>query len=130
MPLAYRSVRVHGRLPADVRSCVTKCERVDAGGDIYSVDVSICTPEGQVVVEVTGFQMKRLGPGQEFQPSAAEGAAAELAAELVAAGARAAGERRARLPPRTRVPIVFWLLSFKRNCRKPANTMRLPRYRN
>lgn len=74
VPLAYRSVRVHGRLPADVRSCVTKCERVDAGGDIYSVDVSICTPEGQVVVEVTGFQMKRLGPGQEFQPSAAEGA--------------------------------------------------------
>lgn len=68
VPLAYRSVRVYGRLPADARSCVTKCERVDAAGDIYSFDLSICTPAGQVVVSVAGFQMKRLAPGQDFTP--------------------------------------------------------------
>ncbi|MEC8252544.1 MAG: beta-ketoacyl synthase N-terminal-like domain-containing protein, partial [Planctomycetota bacterium] len=68
VPLTYRSVRVFGRLPADVRSYVTKCERVDAVGDIYSFDVSICTPAGEVVVAVAGFQIKRLGPEQSFQP--------------------------------------------------------------
>lgn len=66
VPLAYRSVRVFDRLPADYRSCVRKCERVDSAGDIVSVDLSLCAPDGRVLVEVEGFQMKRLAADQEF----------------------------------------------------------------
>ena len=76
VPLAYRSVRVFGRLPAEYRSCVTSCERVDAAGDIYSVDLTLCTLDGAVVVEVEGFQLRRLAPDQEFAVAASVGVAA------------------------------------------------------
>lgn len=66
VPLAYRSIRVHGRLPASYWSHVRRCAAVGAGGDIVGVDLALCSDDGRVLVEVEGFQMKRLGAGQAF----------------------------------------------------------------
>ena len=80
VPLAYRSVRVFGRLPAEYRSCVTGCERVDSAGDIYSVDLTLCTLDGAVVVEVEGFQLRRLAPDQQFAVAASTGVSSQRSA--------------------------------------------------
>ncbi|MCA8964176.1 MAG: SDR family NAD(P)-dependent oxidoreductase [Planctomycetes bacterium] len=66
VPLAYRSFEVHDRLPRQVCSWVRRCAPVGTGGDLVAVDLVIATPDGRVLVEVEGFQMKRLAVGQEF----------------------------------------------------------------
>ena len=70
VPLTYRNVRVFGRLPAECVSVASNMRLIDSGGDICSVDIQICTHEGEVVVDVEGFQMKRLGPDQVFAAGA------------------------------------------------------------
>jgi acyl transferase domain-containing protein/thioesterase domain-containing protein len=66
VPLAYRSIRVHDRLPAEYRSVVRRTAAVGSGGEIVAVDLVLCAPDGRVLVEVEGFQMKRLAEGQAF----------------------------------------------------------------
>ena len=66
VPLAYRAIRVFDRLPSAYRSWVRSCEVVSAGGDIVSFDLVLCADDGRVLVEVEGFQIKRLEVGQAF----------------------------------------------------------------
>ena len=66
VPLAYRSFKVHDRLPQRVMSWVRRCAAVGTGSDLVAVDLVIAAPDGRVLVEVEGFQMKRLAVGQEF----------------------------------------------------------------
>ncbi|MFN7670793.1 MAG: type I polyketide synthase [Planctomycetota bacterium] len=66
VPLAYRSVRVHDRLPAAFHAVAQRVQPVGGAGDIVAVDLALCADDGRVLVEVEGFQMKRLAAGQEF----------------------------------------------------------------
>ncbi len=66
VPLAYRGIRVFDRLPREFCSVVHRCAPVGPSGDVVAVDLSLCTPDGRVLVEVDGFQMKRLAAGQAF----------------------------------------------------------------
>jgi acyl transferase domain-containing protein/thioesterase domain-containing protein/acyl carrier protein len=66
VPLAYRSIRVFDRLPAAYRSFVRACRPVGNGGDLVAVDLVLCGADGRVLVEVEGFQMKRLAADQTF----------------------------------------------------------------
>lgn len=66
VPLAYRGIRVFDRLPQEFRSVVHRCTPVGSNGDLVAVDLSLCAPDGRVLVEVEGFQMKRLEAGQVF----------------------------------------------------------------
>jgi len=66
VPLAYRSVRVFDRLPREYRSVVRACKQLGSGGDLVAVDLVLCDPAGRVLVEVEGFQMKRLAADQAF----------------------------------------------------------------
>ena len=70
VPLAYRSVRVHAPLPARYVSVATRVQAIGAGGDIVAVDLSLCDEAGGVLVEVEGFQMKRLAAEQQFGATA------------------------------------------------------------
>ncbi len=66
VPLAYRSFRVHDRLPREVRSWVRRCVALGTGGDLVSTDLVLAAPDGRVLVEIEGFQMRRLAADQEF----------------------------------------------------------------
>jgi acyl transferase domain-containing protein/thioesterase domain-containing protein/NADP-dependent 3-hydroxy acid dehydrogenase YdfG/acyl carrier protein len=66
VPLAYRCLRVHDRLPREFRSVVRSVAPIGQDGGIVGVDLCLCAPDGRVLVEIEGFQMKRLEPGQVF----------------------------------------------------------------
>jgi acyl transferase domain-containing protein/acyl carrier protein len=66
VPLCYRSIRVHDRLPAAFTSIARRCTPVGNAGDIVALDLTLVAPDGRVLVEVEGFQMKRLAAGQAF----------------------------------------------------------------
>jgi len=91
VPLAYRSVCVHAPLPARYVSVATRVQALGTGGDIVVLDLSLCDEAGRVLVEVEGFQMKRLAAEQRFgvtPPAAREHVAARgasAASQLLAA---------------------------------------------
>jgi acyl transferase domain-containing protein/thioesterase domain-containing protein len=66
VPLAYREIRIFDRLPSECLSYVRSCELVGTGRDIVSFDLALCTADGRVLVEVEGFQIKRLDLDQAF----------------------------------------------------------------
>jgi thioesterase domain-containing protein/acyl carrier protein len=66
VPVSYKSARVHGRLPAHVRSWVRNHTANTAGGSFATFDVTITDPQGRVLVEVEEFAIKRLANGEGF----------------------------------------------------------------
>lgn len=66
VPLSYRAVTVHAPLPAEVWSHVRLASAPQQGQSDAAFDVTLCTPDGQVLVEVTGLSLRRLEPGQAF----------------------------------------------------------------
>jgi acyl transferase domain-containing protein/thioesterase domain-containing protein len=66
VPLTYRNIRVFDRLPRAFHSWARRCEPVSSGGDIVSFDLALCDDNGRVLVEIEGFQIKRLEVGQAF----------------------------------------------------------------
>ncbi|KUF10175.1 type I polyketide synthase [Pseudoponticoccus marisrubri] len=60
VPVRYARLRVHGPLPDRVVSWVRNAAQNRAGAETASFDVTICDPEGRVVVEVSGFTIRRL----------------------------------------------------------------------
>jgi|CXWL01.1.fsa_nt_gi acyl transferase domain-containing protein len=59
LPLAYRRVRAYGALLPTVVSHI-RVHRT-AGKETIGLDVTLCSPEGRVLVDVEGFTMKRVG---------------------------------------------------------------------
>lgn len=74
VPLSYQSIKVLGRLPAEVLSWVRLSES-GYGGAVF--DITLADPDGKVCVEITGFQMKRL-EGQNTFGKPAPVAASEV----------------------------------------------------
>ena len=76
VPIAYRSVRVHRPLPAEIVSWVRIDESTGAGGPFATFDVVIADASGEVCVEVEGFSIKKLsdkeGLAKAPKPKAAE----------------------------------------------------------
>ena len=60
VPVSYRSITVHDRLPAEIVSVVTAQRGSDEASGLATFDVTICDPDGRVLVEVDGFTIKRL----------------------------------------------------------------------
>ena len=60
VPVSYRSVKVHGPLPADVVSWARISGDNRADGPFASFDVTLCDPAGAVVAQVAGFTIRRL----------------------------------------------------------------------
>ncbi|WP_058247964.1 type I polyketide synthase [Tropicibacter naphthalenivorans] len=60
VPVRYARVRVHGALPTRVVSWVRNAADNRASGETASFDVTICAPDGTVLVEVTGFTIRKL----------------------------------------------------------------------
>jgi len=75
VPVSYDAVRVHGALPAEVVSLVRLRPGSGEGAGIAGFDVTICAPDGAVLVEVENFQMQRLAEGAELTGAAAPDAA-------------------------------------------------------
>jgi acyl transferase domain-containing protein/acyl carrier protein len=57
LPFMYRAMVVHGPLPARLSSHI---RRLDAANDMIVADVDLIGPDGRVLVEVTGFTMRRV----------------------------------------------------------------------
>jgi phthiocerol/phenolphthiocerol synthesis type-I polyketide synthase E len=77
LPLSYRRVRVHRPLPAAFDSHVRTTG--EAGRETVTLDVSFLGPGGEVLVEVEGFTMKRVGAGALGARAAGAASAAEAA---------------------------------------------------
>ncbi len=60
VPMSYGEVIVYGPLRQNLISWMRVC---DASGDTVRFDVTICAPDGEVLVEVRGFNMARLVGG-------------------------------------------------------------------
>jgi acyl transferase domain-containing protein/thioesterase domain-containing protein len=78
VPVDYRSIRVLGRLGADVVAVATVQRGSTEESGFASFDVSLCQPDGTVAVQVDGFTIKRLdgpldlGLGRRPAPSEVE----------------------------------------------------------
>jgi acyl transferase domain-containing protein/thioesterase domain-containing protein len=102
VPVSYGSVRVHAPLQDSVVSLVRRCEVRGAARDLATFDLVVCTVSGRVLVEVEGFSIHRLAPGNSLdgarQPQAGDlepdpRAVAASPAERVLADAVAQGIR-------------------------------------
>lgn len=71
VPLSYRTIRAHGPLPATIMSWV----RGGGQGRDASFDVTLCDPDGAVVMEIEGFEIRRIDSGTAIAPGQAPTAA-------------------------------------------------------
>ena len=60
VPVSYRSVKVHGRLPAQVVSWVRNARDNTTDSEIASFDITLAAPDGTVCVEITGFSIRQM----------------------------------------------------------------------
>lgn len=60
VPVRYGRVRVHGTLPGRIVSWVRNAAENRADGATASFDVTLCDTDGEVLVEVTGFTIRKL----------------------------------------------------------------------
>jgi acyl transferase domain-containing protein/thioesterase domain-containing protein len=78
VPVSYRSIRVRGPLPAEVRSWVKSHGQNSADKDFAAFDVVISDPEGRPLLEIDEFTIKRMPVSDDHdfavtsEPSAAE----------------------------------------------------------
>ena len=70
VPVAYQSVQVLAALPAEIRSWVRLTPGATPIDGFVSFDVTLTDPDGRVLAEIAGFQMKRLGDGFDLTPQA------------------------------------------------------------
>ncbi len=107
LPFMYGSVLIHRPLPADLASHI---RRTDSPASLLTADVDLIGPDGEVLVEVEGFTMKRVDDLVEIdQPEAAE-APAETVPSGEAAPAEAAP---AGLSPAAGVFLLWELLDSR-----------------
>ncbi|MEO1338640.1 MAG: polyketide synthase dehydratase domain-containing protein, partial [Myxococcota bacterium] len=76
VPVSYRSIKVHGVLPSQVRSWVrNRGENTQASG-VAAFDITITDVDGNVLVEIEDFAIKRLDSDPEAvlatEPTASE----------------------------------------------------------
>ena len=76
VPMSYGSVRVHAPLSDHVVSWVRNAGDNDTANPVARFDITLTDPQGAVLVEITGFTIKRLDVGGGF------GAVAPTRAEL------------------------------------------------
>ncbi len=69
VPVSYRAIRVHAPLQAEIRSWVRLSPGATPIDGFASFDVTISDPQGKVLVEVDGFQMKRVTGALSFTGS-------------------------------------------------------------
>ncbi len=62
VPMSYGAIRVHAPLPAEILSWVRLSEGGGSDGFVR-FDVTLCDPDGRVLVEISDFAMKRLEGG-------------------------------------------------------------------
>ncbi|MEC3861297.1 SDR family NAD(P)-dependent oxidoreductase [Mesobacterium sp. TK19101] len=60
VPVSYARVRVHGPVPAQIVSWVRNAAENKADHQTASFNVTLCAPDGTVLVEVEGFTIRRL----------------------------------------------------------------------
>lgn len=60
VPVEYRRVRVHDRLPSELTAVAEVLSGTSEESGVASFDVSLCDRDGRVLVEVEGFAVKRL----------------------------------------------------------------------
>ncbi|MBP0484330.1 type I polyketide synthase [Sagittula salina] len=60
VPVRYASVRVHGPLPDRIVSWVRNASDNHASRETAVFDVTLCAPDGTVLVEVRGFTLRKL----------------------------------------------------------------------
>ena len=65
-PVSYGAVRVHGPLPAEIRSWVRNAGENRADAPFARFDVTLTDPSGAVLVEVEGFAIRRLDSGLDL----------------------------------------------------------------
>ncbi len=59
-PVSYARVRVHGPLPAQIVSWVRNAAQNSADQQTAQFDITLCAPDGTVLVEVEGFTIRKL----------------------------------------------------------------------
>jgi thioesterase domain-containing protein/NAD(P)-dependent dehydrogenase (short-subunit alcohol dehydrogenase family)/acyl carrier protein len=69
VPVSYRAVRVFAPLTEEV---VSHVRIVAQGGDTATFDVTLCDPDGRVLVEVRGFSIRRMAEGLRVTQPRAE----------------------------------------------------------
>lgn len=67
VPVSYARVRVHAPLPERIVSWVRNAAGNRAEGETASFDVTLCAPDGTVLVEVSGFTIRRLETPDQLQ---------------------------------------------------------------
>ncbi|MCT4556931.1 MAG: SDR family NAD(P)-dependent oxidoreductase [Pelagimonas sp.] len=60
VPVRYGRVRVHGDLPDRIVSWVRNAAQNTARAETASFDITLCDENGQVIVEIAGFTIRRL----------------------------------------------------------------------
>ncbi|MDB5664378.1 MAG: family oxidoreductase [Cypionkella sp.] len=66
VPVSYACIRVLHPLPAEIVSWVRNAANSRVGSSTASFDVTLATPDGQVCVEIEGFNIHRLEGGLTF----------------------------------------------------------------
>ncbi len=66
VPVSYRRITVHDRLPAQVVSVVSARPSSSEATGLATFDVTICDPSGRVLVVADGFTIKRLDGALEL----------------------------------------------------------------
>jgi len=79
VPVAYQSVRVYAPLPGRVVSWAQSAPGNRASGETATFDVTIADTDGQVLVEVRGFSIRKLAGALQFKPPAPLAAAGPAA---------------------------------------------------
>ena len=73
VPVSYGRVRVHAPLPADIVSWVRNAGANRGDGPVATFDITLTAPDGQVLVEVEGFSIRKLeGSLSQTAPDARE----------------------------------------------------------
>jgi thioesterase domain-containing protein/acyl carrier protein len=74
VPVSYRSVRVFGPLPQQVKSWVRNAGPNRAEGPFAEFDVTLCDADGSVLVEIEGFSIRRLAGAADLAQARRPGA--------------------------------------------------------
>ncbi|MBT8168155.1 SDR family NAD(P)-dependent oxidoreductase [Ruegeria litorea] len=71
VPVSYRAIQVFSPLPREIRSWVRLSEGSAAVDGFVSFDVTLSDPNGQICVEIEGFQMQATTGTIDLSPAAA-----------------------------------------------------------
>lgn len=95
VPVSYRTISVFAPLPTQVHSWVRLDRNAPPSDDFVSFDVTLCDAQGQIYVEIKGFQMTRMAEGLDLaDPAKADAIAADLGLEPLTAAPLSPEEER------------------------------------